>query len=145
MSDNKMDNLEAGQNFFKEAIDSTADSIGEASATSKKALFTAAGAGSSKEVAELPRLGVKLSIRDQSNLWTPLHYAAANGSKYTINILLNHKSTGLFTDSDTTPLHLAAKYGHTVAVRQILKRRSHNWNTERAADQQAVERIKTAM
>ena len=128
-------------NHFLGAADIAADSVDE---TSKHALFTAAGAGSSKDVTKLLTLGVKPSIRDQSNLWTPLHYAAANGNTKTISTLLKHKDTGWFADNDTTPLHLAARYGHTDAVQQILKLSGHNWDTERAMDQQAIEKIKAA-
>ncbi|KAI4264305.1 MAG: hypothetical protein L6R42_000580 [Xanthoria sp. 1 TBL-2021] len=127
--------------FFTGAVDFTAGSVDEAS---KHALFTAAGAGSSGTVTKLLKLGVKPSIRDHVNLWTPLHYAAANGSTKTIDVLLKYKDTGWFADNDMTPLHLAAKHGHTAAVRQILKLSGHDWDKERAKDQQAIEKIKTS-
>lgn len=127
--------------FSTGAVDFTAGSGEEAS---KHALFTAAGAGSSETVTKLLKLGVKPSIRDHVNLWTPLHYAAANGSTKTIDVLLEYKDTGWFADNDTTPLHLAAKHGHTAAVRQILKLSGHDWDRERAKDQQAIEKIKTS-
>ncbi|KAI9705828.1 MAG: hypothetical protein M1836_005234 [Candelina mexicana] len=128
-------------NFFTGAGDIKGDIIDEAS---KHALFTAAGAGSPEDVARSLKLGVKPSIRNESNLWTPLHYAAASGSTKTIGILLKHKDTGWLAENDLTPLHLAAKYGHTAAVRQILELSGHDWDTERAMDQQAIEKIKTA-
>ena len=52
----------------------------------KEDLFTAAAAGSLQDVSNLLKLGVKPSIRDPK-LWSPLHFAAANGRKEIINIL----------------------------------------------------------
>lgn len=126
---------------FRGSLDIAADPVNE---TSKQDLLTAAGAGSSETVARLLKSGVKPSTRDPVNLWTPLHYAAANGSTRTIDLLLKYKDTGWFAINDMTPLHLAAKNGHTAAVQRILKVSGRHWDTERAIDREAIEKIKTA-
>ncbi|KAI4116791.1 MAG: hypothetical protein LQ338_007661 [Usnochroma carphineum] len=108
-------------------------------------LFATASAGSSQELSKLLERGGDPHIRDPQN-WTPLHFAAANGSKETVDLLLKYKDTNWHADDDITPLHLAAHYGHTSVVKQILKKRSgHDWNRERAADPQAIHKMKTPM
>lgn len=91
----------------------------------KEEIFAAAATGSSQDVSDLLKLGVKSNIRDPK-LWTPLHHAAANGNEETTKLLLKHKKMGWYAENDTTPLHLAARHGHTNAARQILKISGHN-------------------
>ncbi|KAL8672384.1 MAG: hypothetical protein Q9168_003157 [Polycauliona sp. 1 TL-2023] len=126
---------------WEDAVNTTAHVFDE---TSKQDLFSAASNGSSRIVKKLLDRGVKPSIRHQDNMTTPLHFAAASGGIKTMEILLKYKDTGWFADNDLTPLHLAARHGHINAVRQILGLSGHNWNTERAKDQDAIQKVRTA-
>ena len=82
-------------------------------------------------------------IRGPNN-WTPLHYAAINGSEKTIKQLLRYKDIDWFADDGVTPLHLAARHGRTSAVRQFLQLSGHDWNHERAWYPEATEKLKAA-
>jgi ankyrin repeat protein len=110
-------------------------------ANPRAALLAAAAAGSYNDTRSLLQQGVEPSVRD-SKLRTPLHLAARNGDKDTIELLLKYKNTGWFADNNVTPLHLAAKYGNTGAVRQIASLDGHNWPRERATDPSAMTKIK---
>lgn len=83
-------------------------------------------------------------VRDLKN-WTSLHLAAKSGSKGTIALLLKYKHTGWFADDDITPLHLAASYGRTAAVKQITRIPGHDWKREGAIAPEAIKKIQASM
>jgi hypothetical protein len=74
-----------------------------------------------------------------------LHLAAKSGSKGTIALLLKYKHTGWFADDDITPLHLAASYGRTAAVKQITRIPGHDWKREGAIAPEAIKKIQASM
>lgn len=116
----------------------------------KKLLLTAASEGRWNEVSKLLEGGVTPSFRD-SQLWTPLHYAATrNGSDTAISLLLQHKDTRSFwfADNKITPLHLAAQSGHTGMVKQITRAKGigkHNWVEEKALSSAAVGKLRSTV
>lgn len=107
-------------------------------------IFAAAVAGSLQNLSNLVKRGGRPYVRNSKN-WTPSHYAAANGSIETVSSLSKYGNTNWFADDDITPVHLAARNGHTTAVKQLLKIPGHDWNRQRAVDQQASDMIKMAI
>ena len=53
---------------------------------------------------------------------TPLHWAARDGRKTVVELLLKHDADVHMTNKDgSTPLHLAASYGRTDVVKLLLE------------------------
>lgn len=67
-------------------------------------------------------VGAELDITQQDGLWSPLQWAAANGSLETVELLLEHGANVNFPDQQGyTALHWAAYCGHGKIVTKLLE------------------------
>ena len=65
--------------------------------------------------------GAKINTQTQTSGWTALHLAAANGSQFTVQILLAADAkVNLIDCFGHTPLHFAAVSGHRNIVRELI-------------------------
>ena len=66
--------------------------------------------------------GADIEAEDK-HVWTPLHYAAANGQMRAVKLLCEKGADGLRSANNKTgctPLHFAAKHNHSRVVRWLL-------------------------
>ena len=67
-------------------------------------------------------LGADLNVTQQNGLWSPLHWASANGSLEMVAYLLEHGAKADFADQQKyTALHWAAYYGHSTVATKLLE------------------------
>lgn len=67
-------------------------------------------------------LGADLNVTQQNGLWSPLHWASANGSLEMVAYLLEHGAKADFADQQRyTALHWAAYYGHSTVATRLLE------------------------
>jgi hypothetical protein len=67
------------------------------------------------------------------------------GTREKLHFLLKYKHTGWFADDGITPLHLAASYGRTAAVKQITRIPGHDWKREGAIAPEAIQKIQASI
>lgn len=86
-----------------------------------EALFEAAKQGNVKKAQALLKKGADVNAKDTNDGKNPLHWAAANGHKPVVEILLSHGAKVNAFDVYATSLHLAADKGHEAVVEVLLK------------------------
>lgn len=86
-----------------------------------ESLFEAAKQGDTTKVKALIEQGAGVNAKDAKDRRSPLHWAAVNGHKAVVEILLRHGAHINAFDVWGTPLHLAAGKGHLAIVEVLIK------------------------